>query len=203
MVRCLTCMWLFMAVTVTHATSAYSKIIPGEAMGPVRLGMTEREAHVAAYRLAAQYDCNVDIAISKSHVAAIGTRDGGCLDLLLPNSLGRRDMDDGPKVSPTAFGIGIGGSIAALLYAFGPPIRFVQLQNDAVAVIWRQGLITRAGSMSSPTGGTVTYLAVVPPRTASLPVLFPARVGSPTRIAPRSAPVPPRLRSVPRSGLGV
>ena len=164
------CMSLIIGFPASSATAAYlPKIIPGEAMGPVHLGMAERAAQVAVHRLGAEFGCDVDIAVSEGRVVAIGTRDGGCLGLPLPPNLARRDTDGGPKVPPVAFGIG--GPVAALLYAFGQPIRVVRFRADEAAVVWRQGLIACAGSMSLPTGGIVTYLAVVPSGTAILPAL--------------------------------
>jgi hypothetical protein len=129
-------MSLIIGFPASSTTGAYlPKIIPGEAMGPVQLGMAERVAQVAVHRLDAEFGCNVDIAVSEGRVVAIGTADGGCLDIPLPHDLAMRDRDDEPKVPPVAFGIG--GPLVALRYAFGQPIRVVRFRSDEVA--WSGG----------------------------------------------------------------
>lgn len=146
---------------------APQQIVPGVGIGPARLGMTDTEVRevLAAFDVAS-HQCTIDVLTSHGRVIALGTRYGGCLQLALPSSaigvsaIGKMLL---PEVG------GIGGTPAPLVRAFGDPRRFV-LDPGTAVLVWPNGLVARIAM--SQNYEIITYLAVVPPRTAMPPYAF-------------------------------
>jgi len=138
-------------------------ILPGIAIGPVRLGMTESDGRVAASAFERATGCRIDIMNAGGRVAAAGSRFGGCLELAVP---------DGPvplvrvggQMVPLA--TGIGGSPAALVQAFGKPAMFT-LAPGIAALVWTNGLVAQVALADG--GAVITYLAIVPAGTNTPP----------------------------------
>ena len=147
--------------------SAPSQIVPGIGIGPVRIGMTSREAREALALFDVEsHQCTIDALISHDRVVALGTRYGGCLQLALPSSaIGA--MAVGTMLLPEVGGIG--GTPAPLVRAFGHPRRFV-LDPGMAVLLWPNGLVARTAA--SRNYEIITYLAVVAPQTAIPPYAF-------------------------------
>lgn len=144
----------------------WPKIVPGVAIGPVRLGMAASEGvrAVAAFN-AATGGCTIDVLFAESRVIAAGTRFGGCLDLALPP--GANPI--GVAIAETRFPAwpAIGSAPRPFLVVFGRPA-VIHLNNDAVALIWPTGLVARVDGIREG-DGVVTYLAVSMPERTTVP----------------------------------
>jgi hypothetical protein len=144
----------------------WPKIVPGVAIGPVRLGMSADEGtHAAAAFAVATDGCTIDVLIVASRIVAAGTRFGGCLDLALP----RGAHPIGVSIAGTRFPAwpAIGSTPLPFIVVFGRPT-IVHLDDDAAALIWRTGLIARVEGIREG-DGVVTYLAVSVPESTNVP----------------------------------
>jgi hypothetical protein len=164
--RIITTLLVLLAALPALAQPAVSPIVPGVRIGPVTLGMAESDARAAALRFQRDTGCEIDLLIEQGAVAAAGTRFGGCLALQLPPDTQPLAVQAGPFLMPLP--AGIGGPTAALLHAFGRPLRTRDMGGDRAAVIWPQGLAAHVAD-ASDRGGIVTYLAIVTPGDTAIP----------------------------------
>ncbi len=142
------------------------QILPGVAVGPVRLGMTEPQGRAAAEEFEKATGCQIDIDLVAGRVEAAGSRYGGCLEIAMPEEPVLSVQIGTQRVPLVA---GIGGSPVPLGQAFGTPVMF-RLAPDIAALLWKNGLVAQiaVGDQVS----VVTYLAIVPPGTTTPPYLL-------------------------------
>ena len=138
-------------------------IMPGVQVGPVMLGMSDDDAANAAGKFKRTTGCVIDLIAQGHHVVAAGSRFGGCLSLAVPEGAAPAVAERG---SGSVSIIGIGGSASALVRAFGRPLA-VPLRDGAVALICPDGLVARVVPVHDD--GIVTYFAIVPPGTTTVP----------------------------------
>ena len=164
---------LVVLLTMTPAwgdNDAPQLIIPGIGIGPARLGMTEAQAQgVLAASHLTEPECRVDVYVGYGRVIALGTRFGGCLEVLLPPNVSRLALA-GRVILPDVGGIG--GSPAPFVRAFGDPIRF-QIDSWSAILLWANGLAARVAVTVA--GEMIIYLAVVPPNSIVPPYFLLAR----------------------------
>ena len=158
-------------------------IVPGVAVGPVRLGMTAAEGRAAAGTFLQATGCQIDIVTAAGRVEAAGTRFGGCLDLAIPEGPVPLVRVGGQMV-PLA--TGIGGSPAALVQAFGKPATFV-LAPGIAALVWENGLVAQVALADQ--GSVITYLAVIPAGTSTPP--YPILYQGPQQVRVPAPPATP------------
>ena len=139
------------------------QILPGVAVGPVHLGMTEPEGHAAAEAFEKATGCQIDIDVAAGNVEAAGSRYGGCLEIAMPEGVVLSVQMGTQRVPLVA---GIGGSPVPLGQAFGTPAMF-RLAPGIAALLWKNGLVAQIAQGDQVS--VVTYLAIVPPGTATPP----------------------------------
>ncbi len=138
-------------------------IRPGEAVGPVHLGMTAAQARTAAEAFRQETGCRIDLDILDGHVARAGSRYGGCLSVTLPAT---RPLQTSTGLRALALPTGIGGVPQPLTAAFGQP-QTVRIANHIGALVWSSGLVARI-VLDSPIE-IITYLAVIPAGSSEVP----------------------------------
>ncbi len=157
---------LALGLAVLLASPAFAEtpaIRPGEAVGPVRLGMTAVQGRTAAEAFRQETGCRIDLDILDGHVASAGSRYGGCLSVALPAS---RPLQTSTGLRALALPTGIGGVPEPLTAAFGQPLT-VRIANHIGALVWSNGLVARI-VLDSPIG-IITYLAVIPAGSSEVP----------------------------------
>lgn len=136
-------------------------IVPGQSIGPVRLGMPEAAARQAAAAWEKASGCTIDLTVAGGVVTAIGTRYGACLWLEPPPAL----VTGGPIV------LGIGGDADAMAAAFGIPLTFpiglTDYDDIMVTLVWpHAGLAAVAVfdhlHLDEPWRSIITAVAVIP-----------------------------------------
>lgn len=175
-VTCVLATALLLTAATTVAMTSSPQILPGVAVGPVRLGMTAAQGRAAAAAFRDATGCEIDIHILSGRVDAAGSRYGGCLELAMPAGP-VMFIQVGSQMIPLASGIG--GSPAPLVQAFGKPATF-PLTREIAALLWKNGLVAQVALGDQV--AIVTYLAIVPAgtRTPPYPLLYPRGSDEPT-----------------------
>ncbi len=175
-VTCVLASALLLTAGTTFAWTSSPQILPGVAVGPVRLGMTATQGRAAAAAFQNATGCEIDIHILAGRVEAAGSRYGGCLELAMPAGPVLL-VQVGSQMMPLA--AGIGGSPAPLVQAFGKPATF-PLTREIAALLWENGLVAQIALGDHV--AIITYLAIVPAgtRTPPYPLLYPRDDDEPT-----------------------